>query len=158
PHLPNTSRSLQPAEPCKLSEPDRDDEQRFVRQDSHSQRSANPAVRCEVHFLREKSLSFAGVQPEKSLGLNPLKCLPALLLLLAASGCAALIYEIVWLQLLQLVIGSSAISLGLLLAAYMGGLCLGSALLPRIIPSSQHPLRMYAAIELGIAILGLTVL
>jgi tetratricopeptide (TPR) repeat protein len=41
-------------------------------------------------------------------------------LLLAGSGCAALIYEIVWLQLLQLVIGSSAISLGLLLAAYMG--------------------------------------
>ena len=53
-----------------------------------------------------------------------------LLLLLAGSGCAALIYEIVWFQLLQLVIGSSAISLGLLLAAYMGGLCLGSAALP----------------------------
>ena len=43
-----------------------------------------------------------------------------LLLLFAASGCAALIYEIVWFQLLQLVIGSSAVSLGLLLAAYMG--------------------------------------
>jgi hypothetical protein len=46
--------------------------------------------------------------------------LPWLLLLLAGSGCAALIYEVVWFQLLQLVIGSSAISLGLLLAAYMG--------------------------------------
>ena len=57
--------------------------------------------------------------------------LPWLLLLLAGSGCAALIYEIVWFQLLQVVIGSSAVSLGLLLAAYMGGLCLGSALLPR---------------------------
>ncbi len=51
------------------------------------------------------------------------------LLLFAGSGCAALIYEIVWFQLLQLVIGSSAVSLGLLLAAYMGGLCLGSAAL-----------------------------
>jgi len=56
-----------------------------------------------------------------------------LLLLLAGSGCAALIYEIVWLQLLQLVIGSSAVSLGLLLAAYMGGLCLGSATMPRLV-------------------------
>ena len=36
---------------------------------------------------------------------------PLLLLLFVASGCAALIYEIVWLQLLQLVIGSAAVSL-----------------------------------------------
>ena len=56
---------------------------------------------------------------------------PALLLLFAGSGCSALIYEIVWYQLLQLVIGSTAISLGVLLATFMGGLCLGSLLLPR---------------------------
>ena len=34
-----------------------------------------------------------------------------LLLLLVASGCAALIYELVWFQLLRQVIGASAISL-----------------------------------------------
>src|SRR6516225_2390595 len=78
-----------------------------------------------------------------------------LLLLLAGSGCAALIYEIVWLQLLQLVIGSSAVSLGLLLAAYMGGLCLGSAALPRLVSSRLHPLRVYAALELGIGFFGI---
>jgi spermidine synthase len=77
---------------------------------------------------------------------------------MAASGCAALIYEIVWLQLLQLVIGSSAISLGLLLAAYMGGLCAGSALLARFVPLSRHPLRVYAVLEAGIGLLGLLVL
>src|SRR5881409_920781 len=81
-----------------------------------------------------------------------------LLLLLAGSGCAALIYEIVWFQLLQLVIGSSAVSLGLLLAAYMGGLCAGSALLPRAISREYHPLRVYAVLELGIGVLGLAVL
>lgn len=79
-------------------------------------------------------------------------------LLLAGSGCAALIYEIVWLQLLQLVIGSSAVSLGLLLAAYMGGLCLGSAALPRLVSLRHHPLRVYALIEVGIAVLGLAAL
>src|ERR1051326_7838149 len=84
--------------------------------------------------------------------------LPLLLVLFAGSGCAALIYEIVWFQLLQLVIGSSAVSLGLLLAAYMGGLCLGSALLPRVISREYHPLRVYAVIELGIAVFGLAVL
>jgi spermidine synthase len=81
-----------------------------------------------------------------------------LLVLFAGSGCAALIYEIVWLQLLQLVIGSTAVSLGLLLAAYMGGLCLGSALFPRVVSPRSHPLRVYAALELGIGVLGLAVL
>ncbi len=82
------------------------------------------------------------------------RLLPWLLALLAASGCASLIYEVVWLQLLQLVIGSSAVSLGLLLAAYMGGLCLGSAALARIVSARRHPLRVYALLELGIAIFG----
>jgi spermidine synthase len=84
--------------------------------------------------------------------------LPLLVLLLAGSGCAALIYEIVWFQLLQLVIGSSGVSLGLLLAAYMGGLCAGSILLPRFVSSRIHPLKVYAALEFGIAALGLLVL
>jgi len=81
-----------------------------------------------------------------------------LLLLLAGSGCAALIYEIVWLQLLQLVIGSSAVSLGLLLAAYMGGLCLGSAVMPRLISWQRNPLVVYACLELGIAAFGMITL
>ena len=85
--------------------------------------------------------------------------LPLLLLLFAGSGCSALIYEIVWYQLLQLVIGSTAISLGVLLATFMGGLCLGSLSLPRILAAQkQHPLRVYAKVELGIALCGVLVL
>ena len=70
--------------------------------------------------------------------------LPALLLLFVGSGCAALIYEVVWFQLLQLTIGSSAVSLGVLLGTFMGGMCLGSILLPRWISASHHPLKVYA--------------
>jgi spermidine synthase len=84
--------------------------------------------------------------------------LPVLLLLFVGSGCAALIYEIVWFQLLQLVIGSSAVSLGVLLGTFMGGMCLGSYLLPRYIDSRQHPLRVYAMLELGIGAMGLVLL
>ena len=84
--------------------------------------------------------------------------LPWLLLLFFGSGCAALIYEIVWFQLLQLVIGSSAVSLGVLLGTFMGGMCLGSLLLPRLVGAHRHPLRVYAAIEAGIGVLGLAVL
>src|ERR1700720_3014397 len=73
---------------------------------------------------------------------NPL--LPLLLVLFIGSGYSALIYEIVWSQLLELVIGASAISLGVLLGTFMGGMCLGSLVLPRVISARQHPLRVDA--------------
>jgi len=84
--------------------------------------------------------------------------LPVLLLLFVGSGCAALIYEVVWFQLLQLVIGSSSVSLAVLLGVYMGGMCLGSLLLPRVISARHHPLKLYALIEAGIGLCGLLVL
>src|SRR6185295_12880161 len=84
--------------------------------------------------------------------------LPLLLLLAFGSGAAALIYEIVWFQLLELVIGSSAVSLAVILATFMGGTCLGSFILPRLIPARHHPLRVYAAIEIGIGFLGILVM
>lgn len=84
--------------------------------------------------------------------------LPALLLLFVGSGCAALIYEVVWFQLLQLTIGSSAVSLGVLLGTFMGGMCLGSLLLPGRISARHHPLKVYAYLELGIGLIGILVL
>jgi spermidine synthase len=84
--------------------------------------------------------------------------IPLLLVLFFSSGCAALIYEIVWFQLLQLIVGSSAVSLGVLLGTYMAGMCLGSLLLPRYVSARRHPLRVYAIIEGGIGVCGLAVL
>ncbi len=84
---------------------------------------------------------------------------PVLLGLFALSGCSALIYEIVWYQLLQLVIGSTAVSLGVLLATFMGGLCLGSLALPRSRRLAEmHPLRVYAYIEFAIGACGILAL
>ena len=79
-------------------------------------------------------------------------------MLFAASGAAALIYEIVWLQLLQLVIGSSAVSLAVLLGTWMGGMCLGSLFFARVVPAHRHPLRIYALLEAGTGALGILVL
>ena len=84
--------------------------------------------------------------------------LPALFILFVGSGCAALIYEIVWFQLLELVIGSSAVSIGVLLGTFMGGMCLGSLILPRIVSPRRHPLRVYAALEAGIGVSGMLLL
>src|SRR5437588_912148 len=84
--------------------------------------------------------------------------LPVLLLLFVGSGAAALIYEIVWFQMLELYVGSSAVSVGVLLGTFMGGMCLGSLFLPRLISPRHHPLRIYALLELGIGVLGLLIL
>ena len=79
-------------------------------------------------------------------------------LLFAGGGAAALIYETVWFQLLQLVIGSSSVSIGVLLGTFMGGMCAGSVWLPRAMASRRHPLRVYASLELGIGAFGLLLL
>jgi len=84
--------------------------------------------------------------------------LPILLLLFVGSGGAALIYEIVWFQMLQLVIGSTAVSLGVLLATFMGGMGAGSLAWPRLVSPRRHPLRAYAILELAIGICGALVL
>jgi spermidine synthase len=84
--------------------------------------------------------------------------LPLLVLLFIGSGSAALIYEIVWMQLLSLIIGSSAVSMGVLLGTFMGGMCLGSLFFSKYISRSMHPLRVYAYLEAGIAVFGLIVL
>ena len=83
--------------------------------------------------------------------------LPLLLLLSFGSGFAALIYEIVWFQMLELAIGSTTVSLAILLGTFMGGMCLGSLALPRFVSARFHPLRVYGALEAGIGALGILV-
>ena len=58
-------------------------------------------------------------------------------LMFVCSGAAALIYEIVWFHLLRLVIGASALSVGLVLASFMGGMFLGSLSFARLISSKR---------------------
>src|ERR1700683_2756675 len=108
--------------------------------------------------IRRESGETKPVQAETPAAEGSYRYLVPLLLVVAGRRFAALIYEIVWFQLLQLVIGSSAVSLGLLLAAYMGGLCLGSAALPWLVSTRHHPMRVYALLELGIAAFGIIAL
>src|SRR6266702_3762657 len=85
------------------------------------------------------------------------KLYPLVLCFFVGSGLAALIYEIVWFQLLEFIIGSTAASLAVLLGTFMGGMCLGSLAFAGIIPASLHPLRVYAALELGIGLIAILV-
>ena len=102
--------------------------------------------------MKKHEIGIPAIPPVKQ------RYLTWLLMLFVGSGCAALIYEVVWFQLLQLVIGSTGISLGVLLGIFMGGMCLGSLLLPRLISPDHHPLRVYAFLEIGIGIFGIAIL
>lgn len=93
---------------------------------------------------------------KEQLGQRPVVAI--LLFLFIGSGCSALIYELVWFQLLGLVIGVSAVSLGILLATFMGGMGFGAVLLPRVVPTNRHPLRVYALLEFGIAVFAVLLL
>src|SRR5437879_3661990 len=106
--------------------------------------------------MHEMSLNEVAVA--ETAEVTPGRFLPSLLMMFVGSGCSALIYEIVWFQLLELVIGSSTVSLGILLGTFMGGMCLGSLLFPRIVSRKLHPLRVYALMELGIGAIGLILL
>lgn len=76
------------------------------------------------------------------------------LLLMAASGFAGLGYQIVWTQQLGLVLGHESAAVLAVVAAFFGGLSLGSLLLGRRIEASPRPLRWYAASEAVIGLWG----
>ena len=68
------------------------------------------------------------------------------------SGVSALIYELVWQRLLNLVFGVSTLSVSAVLAAFMGGLALGGLLFGRLADRTGRPLRTYAWLEAGIGV------
>ncbi len=87
---------------------------------------------------------------------DPQKCaapLPVVLLYACffASGLTSLVYELLWVRRLNLVFGSTTYSITTVLAAFMGGLGLGSYLLGRRVRAGRGGARAYAYLELGIA-------
>jgi spermidine synthase len=73
------------------------------------------------------------------------------------SGAAGLIYEVLWMRMLGLVFGATTIAVSVVLAAFMGGLALGSAWAARVASRIRRPLRTYAWIEIAIGLYALAV-
>ncbi|MBI4472739.1 MAG: fused MFS/spermidine synthase [Acidobacteria bacterium] len=75
-----------------------------------------------------------------------------LFILIFASGFASLLYQVLWARQLAIVLGSTVYAISTVLAAFMCGLGLGSLWFGSRVDRSKWPaLRMYGAIELGIA-------
>ena len=81
----------------------------------------------------------------------------AFTVIFAASGAAALIYEVTWTRLLTLQIGHGLAAASTVLAAFMGGLAIGSAAGGRYSASLEprRALRLYGILELAIGVLAL---
>src|SRR5215467_7454046 len=75
--------------------------------------------------------------------------------LLFASGAAALVYQVLWVKQLSLVVGIDVYAVTTAVAAFFAGLSLGSWLFGGYADRIARPLRLYAVLELGIAVLGI---
>ena len=86
---------------------------------------------------------------------------PKILKLVAAcfflSGATGLVYEVLWARMLGLVFGATTLAISTVLAAFMGGLALGSALAGRMGAAVKRPVRAYGLLEIGIALYALAV-
>ncbi len=70
------------------------------------------------------------------------------------SGFAGLVYEVAWIRRASLVFGSTTWALSTVLAVFFGGLALGSWLFGRWGQRAARPIRIYALLELGLAVLA----
>lgn len=71
------------------------------------------------------------------------------------SGATSLAYEVLWTRQFELILGATTYSVGAVLAAFMGGLFLGSRWGGRWAARSGNPLSLYAALELGVGLYAL---
>ncbi|MBT8043481.1 MAG: fused MFS/spermidine synthase, partial [Verrucomicrobiae bacterium] len=71
------------------------------------------------------------------------------------SGFAALVYQVLWMKQLGLLFGNTSHAASATLASFFAGLATGSWLLGRHVSSSRNPMRIYAWLEIGIALTAL---
>jgi len=70
------------------------------------------------------------------------------------SGAAGLVYQVAWSKSLGLVFGNTVYATATVLAVFMGGLALGSAILSRWAESREDAVALYGWIELSVAATG----
>ncbi len=76
----------------------------------------------------------------------------ALYIVILLSGCAALIYELIWARSLHLVFGVSSLAVATVVAVFMLGIAIGSWLFGMYAEKSKDVLTAYAYLELAIAL------
>src|SRR5437588_1405669 len=83
--------------------------------------------------------------------------LAILSVVLFLSGISALIFETLWLRLSGLAFGNSIWAAALILSSFMAGLALGTAIAASAKLQWTRPLKLYAALEIAVAVFGCTI-
>ena len=77
------------------------------------------------------------------------------LLCAAVTGAASFMYEIAWIRMLSLVLGSSTHAFELMLSAFILGLAIGGAAIRRTIDSVTRPVLLLAGIQIVMGVLAM---
>ena len=102
-----------------------------------------------------ESLVSSGAQIPSPRGRMPVTIFSAILFL---SGIGALLFETLWLRLSGLAFGNSVWAAALILSSFMAGLALGNAIAASSRIRRWRPLRLYAVLEVLVALLGCTII
>ena len=89
--------------------------------------------------------------PNGRRGYSPL-LFPGLLIFVLLSGATALVYEVVWVRMLILRLGSTSLAISTVVTGFMAGLAFGAQAAGRYSSRMTRPLVAYALLELGIAL------
>ncbi|MCG6955167.1 MAG: fused MFS/spermidine synthase [Gemmatimonadetes bacterium] len=68
------------------------------------------------------------------------------------SGACGLVYEVVWMRMLTLVFGATAVATSTVLASFFAGLALGSYLFGGLADRTRRPLALYGLLEAGVGL------
>lgn len=100
---------------------------------------------------QEESLPEEEVKPYEAEIYSP-QIIKVSLVAIFLSGFAAMLYEVVWIRLLSIVLGSSTYSFSLMLAAFISGITIGSFLISKFMPREKKTYFFFGLCEIFIAL------
>lgn len=114
----------------------------------HNHRASNRTER----LLAESSAAITAARPTVRSAVDWVT--PALAAIFILSGASGLIYQVSWVRLLSLTFGVTIYAVSTVVAAFMGGLALGSFVGGRWADRVRRPILWYAAAEVVIGLMG----
>lgn len=122
----------------------------------------NIAIAIAVWYLSrdlfKPSEPITSTVSSDQLSVTPQRSYRLLLLISLGTGVASFIYEIGWIRMLSLVLGSSTHAFELMLSAFLLGLAFGGLWIKRRIDSLTDPVRTLAIIQMVMGLLALSTL
>ncbi|WP_049768521.1 spermidine synthase [Anaeromyxobacter sp. Fw109-5] len=118
----------------------------------------NLAVAVSVWFVARLDPTVAPVAAPEAATSGRDHALPALLAVAALTGATSFMYEIGWIRMLSLVLGTSTHAFELMLSAFILGLALGGLWIQRRIDGAASPVRLLGWVQVAMGLSALATL